>query len=109
MSAERKDYHEIASVEELVRWLGNGEYGIAEFGFGMGLSRRDVGGCWGVFAPGVVQKAIVFGIVGRDGRLTERGHRLRGDIAHVPQREGDCPLTKTPCRYGCEMECFLEP
>ena len=52
--------HEIKTKESVLRWLARGEYKIGgPFIDGrIGLTRRDVGGLWGVFTDGLIEGMV---------------------------------------------------
>ena len=77
---DRSRYHEIKSVAEALRWLSNEtDYSLADFGgdIGIGLTMCERGGCWGVFAPGVLEELRGRELITVHGGLTEHGFRVR--------------------------------
>lgn len=72
-------YGELETVEELLRYMCHGEYRIALFSGGKGLSPKDGGGLRYYLADGLSEEAIRDGLLTMNGRLTKAGFRIVGN------------------------------
>ncbi len=75
-----KGHGEMKTPKDAIFWLKNGVYHIANFGDGVeGLCAHNGGGCWGVFAEGLVRELILEGYISRNGQLRRKGFLLAAE------------------------------
>jgi len=55
---ERRGYRIISTYSDALFWLKSGDYYIANFVGGIGISRKQGGGCQGYFDDGLIEKMV---------------------------------------------------
>jgi hypothetical protein len=66
-------YGELETVEEALWWMRHGEYTIANFSGGPGLSPKDGGGLRYYLADGLAERLTRDGYIGVSCQLTRKG------------------------------------